>query len=174
MTIFFLVVVLGSYLLLYKVTNATPLYLLKITYVQIQGIYPYWCWFNIVLTSSTLALALPYQLVDGGICGNDYYINMWKICYFLAVSFSIYILYFVVTCTYKPKWAGYDLVVIFISLYWFIWHVTIINIYNTVQYKLYNYDHWYSRIMSMLYLCCFFAISINKYFHLFVIFSLST
>ena len=136
MTIFFLVVVLGSYLLLYKVTNATPLYLLKITSVQIQGIYPCWCWFNIVLTSSTLALALPYQLVDGGICWNDYYINMWKICFFLAVSFSIYILlpilYFVVTCTYKPKWAGYDLVVIFISIHLTCHHNKYIQ-YSTIQ-----------------------------------------
>ena len=53
--IFFFVVVLGSYLSLYKVTDSTPLYLLMITSVHIQDIDSYRCWFNIGLTSSFLA-----------------------------------------------------------------------------------------------------------------------
>ena len=53
----------------------------------------------------------------------------------MAVSFSIYVFFYYIHfgVTYKPKWAGYYIVSIFIlSLDLFV-HVTTIKIYNTIS-----------------------------------------
>ena len=115
--IFFLVVVLGLCLSLYKVTDASHLYLLMTTSGQIQDIDPYRCWSNISLTSSTLAqrcLVGGSMMVFAGInitllCKNN-------LCFQLSLSAYILlpVLYFGVT--YKPTRAGHDLVIL-IHLY---------------------------------------------------------
>ena len=98
-----------------------------------QYIDPYRCCLNTGLMSSTL---------------------------FFNVSFSIYILLPVLYfgATYKPKYAGYDLLLL--SSFWFICtcHYTKNIQYSTVQY---NYVHWYSGIRTMFHLCCFFTVNIK-------------
>ena len=77
--------------------------------------------------------ALPQHWVDPGVCWNLHYCVIMLIfgCLVQHICFFYYILF---GMTYKPKWAGYYIVNIFIlSLDLFV-HVTIIkNIqYNTI------------------------------------------
>ena len=107
--------VLGLYLSIYKVTDETPLYLL-ITSGQIKDIYPYRCRQNIGLTSSTLAqhcLVSGSKLVFAGmnitfLCENMLFFG------FLVQHKQRILTVLYSRVTYKPKWTGYDLAVIFI------------------------------------------------------------
>ena len=77
--------------------------------------------------------ALPQHWVDPGVCWDLQYCVIMLIfgCFVQHFCFFYYIHFGV---TYKPKWAGYYIVSVFIlSLDLFV-HVTIIKIYDTIRY----------------------------------------
>ena len=75
--------------------------------------------------------------------------------FFFTTYFFFYYIHFGVT--YKPKWAGYYIVNIFIlSLNLFV-HVTIIKIYNTIQYIAFVQCWARDDVVQMLYKCFVFG-----------------
>ena len=121
------------------------LYLLMISSGQMQDIDPYRCWQHIGLMSSKRTQRCPVSwsmLVFAGmnitlLCENMLFFGC-LVQHIHRITSILSNYYFGVT--YKPGWAGYDLVVIFMPLFWLIFTCPYNkNIqYNTVQLHVYS------------------------------------
>ena len=88
------------------------------------------CWFAVFVTGIGSMLVFAGMNITL-LCKNTLFIG--RLVQHIHLLILLLVLYFGVT--YKPKWAGYDIVIIFNHHFDLFVHVTIIKIYNAIQYN---------------------------------------